>query len=231
MAWMSNFAVDLFSFALCVLLLLIYHRYLAYRTEKNPTYTVQAVNRLARTAWVETIMRNEGKEILAVQTLRNSTMASTFLASTAVLFIIGVLSLSGQGDKLGSTWQALNFGAQNPELWLIRLLILMLDLFVAFFSFTMAIRVFNHVGYLINVPLSLNHKMICPAHVAVHLNRAGKFYSVGMRAFYFTVPLVFWLFGSHFMLAATLGLIAVLYFLDRAPSVLVSDARGNFPAD
>lgn len=219
MGWFEGFGVDLGSFALSALLLYAYHRYLAYQTRKHPTYTVQAVNRLARTAWVENIMRNEGKEVLAVQTLRNSTMAATFLASTAVLFIIGVLSLSGQGDKLESTWHALNIGSRHSELWLVKLLFLLLDLFSAFFSFTMAVRVYNHVGYLVNVPISRNYKMICPAHVAAHLNRAGKFYSIGMRAFYFTVPLVFWLFGPHFMLASTVGLIVVLYHLDRAPVI------------
>ena len=226
---LENYRVDLGYFVASVVLLVIYHRYLAYQTLKHPTYTVQALNRLARTAWVDMIMRQEGKEILAIQTLRNSTMAATFLASTAVLFIIGVLSLSGQGDKLEGTWHALNIGSKHSELWLIKLLLLLLDLFCAFFSFAMAVRVFNHVGYLVNVPLSLGHKMICPAHVAVHLNRAGKFYSLGMRAFYFTVPLVFWLFGPHLMLAATIVLIVVLYYLDRAPSILVDEENGASP--
>jgi len=82
------------------------------------------------------------------------------------------------------------------------------------------LRVFNHVGYMINVPLSLAHKEISPAHVAVHLNRGAAFYSIGMRAFYYTVPLVFWLFGPHFMLLATIGLIFVLYRIDRAPKIM-----------
>lgn len=220
---LTTYGNDLLSFILSTALLIVYHSHLAYKVRKNPSYTVQAVNIIARTAWVETIMK-EGKDILAVQTLRNSTMAATFLASTAVLLIIGVLTLSGQGDKLENTWHALNIlGAKHAELWLGKLLILLLDLFVAFFNFSMAIRVFNHVGYMINVPLALNHKMIRPAHVAIHLNRAGKFYSNGMRAYYFTVPLVFWLFGPHFMLLSTLGLIVVLYRLDRAPKILAAD--------
>lgn len=220
---LTTYSNDLLSFILSAALLIVYYFHLAYKVRKNPSYTVQAVNIIARTAWVETIMK-EGKDILAVQTLRNSTMAATFLASTAVLLIIGVLTLSGQGDKLENTWHALNIlGAKHAELWLGKLLILLLDLFVAFFNFSMAIRVFNHVGYMINVPLALNHKMIRPAHVAIHLNRAGKFYSNGMRAYYFTVPLVFWLFGPHFMLLSTLGLIVVLYRLDRAPKILAAD--------
>lgn len=215
---------DLLSLAASVLLVFAYHLFLRRKIGKDPTYTVQAINRIARTAWVETIMHDGKKDVLAVQTLRNSTMAATFLASTSVLLIIGVLTLSEQGGKLETTWHALNMvGAKHPELWMIKLICLLLDLFVAFFSFSMSIRVFNHVGYMINVPLGLNHKMITPAHVATHLNRAGRFYSIGMRAYYFLVPLVFWLFGPHFMFISTIGLLLVLYRIDRAPKILAMD--------
>ncbi|MFA6311831.1 MAG: DUF599 domain-containing protein [Sterolibacterium sp.] len=223
LTFLAAYKADALGFFLSVSLLVVYHWLLRRKEKRDPAYTVQAVNRIARTAWVENVMR-EGKDILAVQTLRNSTMAATFLASTAVLMIIGVLTLSGQGDRLEATWHSLNvFGAKHPELWMLKLICLLLDLFFAFFSFAMSIRVFNHVGYMINVPLSLNHHAITPEHVAIHLNRAGSFYSLGMRAYYFCVPLLFWLFGPHLMLIATLGLVFVLYRLDRTPKLLAED--------
>jgi uncharacterized membrane protein len=209
-----------------LLLLIAYHAYLRYRLRSDPYYTIQAVNAAARAAWVETVMTSTGKDILAVQTLRNSIMGATFLSSTAVLLIIGVLTLSGQGDKLGETWHALNaLGAKHPELWLGKLLALLLDMFVAFFSFAVAIRLFNHVGYMINVPTTLAHKALTPQHVALHLNRAGACYALGMRAYYVAVPLVFWLFGPHFMLLSTVVLIPILYYLDRAPKAMADDYR------
>ena len=221
--FLAPYVADALSLFSSVLLLFVYHWFLRRKERRDPSYTIQAVNRIARTAWVENVMR-EGKDILAVQTLRNSTMAATFLASTAVLMIIGVLTLSGQGDKLDATWHSLNvIGAKHPELWMFKLICLLLDLFFAFFSFAMSIRVFNHVGYMINVPSSLNHKSITPEHVAIYLNRAGRFYSLGMRAYYFSVPLLFWLFGPHLMLIATLGLVFVLYRLDRTPKLLAED--------
>ena len=158
--------------------------------------------------------------------LSNSTMAATFLASTAILVIIGVLTLSGPGDKLSETWHALNlFGSKRPELWLIKLLLLLLDFLVAFFSFSSAIRVFNHVGYMISLPTAgtmakANPAAVTPPQVAHHLNRAGGYYRVGMRAYYYSVPLIFWLFGPLYMLLATLGLIIVLRRLDRAGPAL-----------
>jgi uncharacterized membrane protein len=211
-----RFSNDLVSLGVSVLLLGAYHYYLKRQLRRNPTYTIQAVNNIVRTAWVEGIMANSSKDILAIQTLRNSTMAATFLASTAVLLILGTLTLSGQGAQFSNTWHGLNVaGTTAPELWVIKLLLLVIDFFVAFFSFSISIRIFNHVGYMINIPPTLKD-YLTPQRVAAHLNRAGRFYTTGMRAYYFSVPLVFWLFGPHLMVLATVGLIVVLYRLDRA---------------
>ncbi len=221
--WWHILANDIYSVLATLLLLAVYHIYLFRKVKKNPAYTVQAVNAMARTLWVENIMR-EGKDILAVQTLRNSTMAATFLASTAVLLIIGVLTLTGRGDEISQSWKSLNmFGALNMELFLTKLLVMLLDLFAAFFAFSMSIRLYNHVGFMINVPLKLNHKVIDPHHVATHLNRAGKYYSIGMRTYYFLVPMIFWLFGPHLMVASTAALVFVLYHIDRAPKSFLQE--------
>jgi uncharacterized membrane protein len=52
--------------------------------------------------------------------------------------------------------------------------------------------------------------VITPRYVAAYLNRAGHHYSAGMRGYYFLLPLVFWLFGPHLMLAAAIALVFVL---------------------
>ena len=217
---------DFFGAGASVLLLAGYHLFLRFRLKSDPLYTIQAVNALARAAWVETVMSTGNKDVLAVQTLRNSIMGATFLSSTAVLLIVGTLTLSGQGDKLSETWHALNlFGATYAGVWQTKLLVLLLDMFVAFFSFAQAIRLYHHVGYMINVPTTMAHRALSPQHVALHLNRAGSFYAIGMRAYYVSVPLVFWLFGPHLMLLSTLVLIPILYRLDRAPKALADDYR------
>ncbi len=222
--WVSVYSNDIISFIISVLILVAYHVYLRNKVRKDPTYTVQAINRIARTLWVETMMSSGKPDVIPVQTLRNSTMAATFLASTAVLLIMGVLTLSAQAQ--GGAWHTLNlYGATHSELWAIKLILLLINLFVAFFSFSMAIRIFNHVGFLINVPLGLNHKSLTAQHVALYLNSAGKYYSIGMRTYYFCVPLVFWLFGPHFMVVATIVLIPLLYKHDRAPKILADDFR------
>lgn len=215
--FIATHATDLLSFIVSAVALLGYQLYLNWRTRRDPASSAQDVMLLARAAWVESVMR-ERRDILAVQTLRNSTMAASFMASTAVLLIIGVLTLSAQGDQLTGTWHSLNFlGHFSAEMWLFKLLVMLFDLLSAFFAFSMSVRMFHHIGYLINVPLAPPLGTSHTHHVVAQLNRAGTYYRIGTRAYYFTVPLLFWLFGPLFLLGATALLIFFLYHLDRAP--------------
>ena len=215
--FIATHTVDLISFVLSAAALLCYQLYLNWRTRRYPASSAQDVLLAARVVWVESVMQ-ERRDILAVQTLRNSTMAASFMASTAILLIIGVLTLSAQGDKLSGTWHALNFmGHVSAEMWLFKLLMMLFDLLFAFFAFSMSVRQFHHIGYSINVPLDRQLECAQPHHVVAQLNRAGIFYRIGMRAYYFTVPLLFWLFGPLFLIGATILLIFFLYRLDRAP--------------
>ena len=208
---------DALGFLLSVCLIGGYYAFLHWRTSRyNALYTVQAVNAEARRLWVESVMTNR-RDILAVQTLRNSTMAATFLASTAVLLVVGALSLSSHGSDVAHVLHSLTVGGKvGPELWMIKVIALVIDLSVAFFSFAIAVRKFNHVGYLINIPAEAKHEVITPRYVAEFLNRAAAYYSMGMRAYYFTMPLMFWLFGPILMLLCSLALVFVLFRLDRA---------------
>lgn len=209
--------VDIVGLTLSVGAIFTYQIYLRWRDQHDPTASALYGMNAARAAWVEGVMR-EGRDILAVQTLRNSTMASTFMASTAILLIVGVLTLSAQGEKMSGTWHALNvLGRHSADIWLFKLLFMLFDLLFAFFSFCLSIRHYHHIGYQINTPPDLRREVTQPAHVGAELNRAAIFYRLGMRAYYFTVPLLFWLFGPLLMVVATGVMVFFLYHLDRAP--------------
>jgi len=217
---LSALGNELIAAAIAVLLVGGYQLFLHLRLRKDPLYTVQGVNALARAQWVQAVMADGKKDVLAVQTLRNSIMGPTFLASTAVLLIIGTLTLTGQASDLSSVWHVLNIaGLRYSETFAIKLAILLFDFFVAFFAFAMAIRMFIHVGYMVNVPEALQHRDITPRYVAFHLNRAGRYHTIGMRAYYYSVPLLFWLFGPHLLVIASAALVVLMYRMDRAPKI------------
>jgi len=236
-AALAAHSVDAIAVTVVIGLIGGYHAYLRALARKNPSAVLSSVAAIARTTWVETMMADRANAVLAIQTLRNSTMASTFLASTSILLMVGVLTLSSQGPALKTTWHYVNVaGSLGPELWLIKLLVLLLLLFFAFFSFSNAIRIFNHVGYLINVPQDVNRPeganapesvdlrikptrtRFTPSQVASELNRGGRYYSLGTRTYYYLIPFVFWLFGPLYMIgAATVLVLIMLPRIDKTP--------------
>lgn len=195
-----------------------YQLYLHLSLRKDPNYTLQAANHAARRRWISYIMANGGKDILAVQTLRNSTMAATFLASTAILLVIGVLNLSQNLHQVGDLMHHIKPDIQiDQHLLMLKVLLLLVDLFCSFFCFTLAIRTYNHVGFLVNSSFG-ESSMATPEFVSTILNRGGTYYSLGMRSYYLAIPLIFWFFGPGFMLMASSILVFLLFHVDRAPA-------------
>jgi uncharacterized membrane protein len=197
-----------------LLLLLLYHFYLYRKMRSDPLSTSQGLSRRTRALWVQSIMQG-GKDILAVQTLRNWTMAATFLASTAILIGLGIFNLAVTADKQGELSLLLgHLGSDHPGLWLAKLILLGTDFLFTFFNFTLAVRYYNHTGFMINLPVDATTE-ISIEDVADILNRGGNHYTLGMRGYYLSIPLALWLFGPLWLLAGTLLLVAVLYRLDR----------------
>ena len=144
---------------LALILLIAYHLLLFRKIRRGPIDTSQELFRNVRNQWVESIMR-DGKDILAVQTLRNWTMAATFLASTAILIGLGIFNLAVTADKQGELSMLFgHFGSKDPSLWLGKLILLGADFLFAFFNFTLAIRYFNHTGFMINLHSTDDGKM------------------------------------------------------------------------
>lgn len=95
-----------------------------------------------------------------------------------------------------------------------KLMLLGILFFVTFFNFTLSIRYYNHDGFIINT-FEQNDSTVSAEAVTQVLNHGALCYTIGMRGFYFSVPLVLWLFGPIWMLTDGLVLMAVLYRLDR----------------
>ena len=202
---------ELFSLSACLALILFYYLYLWQRTRRAPDSSAHSFNAKIRERWVLMILANNNNGLLAIQTLRNSVMAANFMASTAILLIIGTLTSS---EKL-SHWLLQSelsnlIPAYSHELGSLKLGLLVLDFFIAFFCFSMAIRFFNHVGYMIGLAdIELTQQ------TSQYLNKAGRYYTLGTRSFFFSLPIMLWLFGPYFLMLGTVILILGLSLLDK----------------
>ncbi len=218
-AWFREYGPDALAIVASLAMVGTYYASMLARVRRDPLCTIHGVNQLARTLWVEEVMARPGKDVMAVQTLRNFVMGASLMASTAALLVVGTLTLSGQAEGISRTWHVFSgFGSGSPEMWMVKVLCLLADFIVAFFAFAMAVRLANHVAIMINIPAQDLPPVLAPRQVARRLHRAGNHFAIGLRAFFFAVPLVFWLFGPGFLVVASAGLVFTLHRLDRNPS-------------
>ena len=209
--------VDMSVYGASLVLLGGYQLYLRIRLRNDNHYTIQSINKSAREAWVDNIMSDKSRSLLGVQTLRNSTMAATFLASTAILMGMGVLNLMSKGSSANVMHTLETELFSNHDFQTAKLIILLATFISAFFSFSLAVRIYNHTGFLINSRNSNLSFYLTPAYVSNLLNRGGRYYSIGMRAYYISVPMLFSLHSTWYMLVASIGLVIFLYRIDRTP--------------
>ena len=202
---------DLISFITSVAFILIYYLYL--KLKHSPAESnIHTFNAQIRKQWVHKIMGNDSLSIVAIQTLRNSVIAANFMASTSILLIIGALNL---GDKTKQLALFLPFdeivSVNSTEIWQLKLGLLLLNFAFSFYCFSMATRFFNHVGYMISLPV--DHYLM--TQTCAYLNKAGSYYSSGIRTFFFSIPIILWFFSPYFLILGTLILIVWLVMLNK----------------
>ncbi|GJN39648.1 hypothetical protein PR202_gb28780 [Eleusine coracana subsp. coracana] len=182
-----------------------YHLWLLLRIRRRPETTVIGINAINRRIWVRHIMEDPtGKHaVLAVQTMRNSIMASTVLASVAITLssLVAALMASGAAHGLLSSSTSnpnLVVGAGGDAALAVKFFAILVCFLVAFLLNVQSIRYYSHTGLLVNVPLAAHRRR--PARAVVRyvtgtLNRGFYFWSLGVRAYYFSCPVFLWLFG------------------------------------
>lgn len=163
-----------------------------------------------REDWFTAVSAQPGSEVLAVQTLRNSLMSASMIASTAVLALMGTITLAA--PSLRSLGDAAGWPGLTPRL-LMELVLLAL-LFASLVSSVMAVRYYNHAGFVGGMPVGSAARTRWTASGVRYVRRAGLLYSSSLRHLVLVVPVVgFILHPLAGPLAGTV-VVAVLYRFD-----------------
>jgi preprotein translocase subunit SecG len=153
--------------------------------------------------------------MLAVQTMRNSIMASTVLASVAITLSSLVAVLMAKGTDLfasssGEGKSNLVVGASGEAALTVMYFTILVCFLVAFLLNVQSIRYYSHTG-----PLAAHRRPARAAdYVTGTLNHGFYFWSLGLRAYYFSCPIFLWLFGPVPMCSSCVAMVGALYFLD-----------------
>ncbi len=196
-----------------VAMLLIYEAAQFFMSRRNPASISRTAHAVLREQWFEAVSRHPGSEILAVQALRNSLMSATMLASTAVLGLMGTVTLAA--PSLNATFGKATVGIPQLTARMTLELMLLGLLFASLAASAMAIRYYNHVSFISSIPVGSPERQQWTGTGITYVRRAGVMYSWALRHLILVAPVLACLLHPFAGPPVSAAVVAVLYGFDR----------------
>ncbi|XP_074286825.1 uncharacterized protein LOC141612025 [Silene latifolia] len=215
MEW-RNCYLDMILVPLGLLIMATYHVWLWNKVRLDPLSTIIGTNAHGRKYWVSAIMKdNDKKNILAVQTLRNTIMGSTLMATTSILLCSGLAAILSSTYSIKKPLNDTVYGAHGEFMVALKYVTLLIIFLFSFLCHSLSIRFINQVNFLINTPQE-DHVVcrVSPSYVGELLEKGFILNTVGNRLFYAALPLLLWIFGPVLVFLCCVAIVPVLYNLD-----------------
>lgn len=144
----------------------------------------------------------------------NIMSAVSFFASTSVLLILAMFAVIGQLNELLPTMRSLSWGEIYSDFdYQIHFVVMLVMTVMAFLSFTLSLRHFNHFCILLG---AADHSVNAdPAEVKAmtNLNTQGaRHFNSGIRAYYFSIANVGWFLSTTVGIIMGVGTIAFIIY-------------------
>jgi hypothetical protein len=201
------------SALLTAAVILLYELWFAYTQQRRPLTLARTAHAALREEWFDAVSGQAGSEILAVQTLRNSLMSASLIASTAVLGLMGTITLtaSSLAENMGPGHGSV--GAFTPRL-AVELVLLAL-LFSALVCSAMSVRFYNHASFIGGIPVASPVRQRWNSVGKAHVRRAGLLYSWSVRNLVLVAPALAFMLHPLSGPVAAIAVALVLFKFDR----------------
>ena len=213
LAWLATLAT--------IAVLLASEVVLTVAQRRRPERMARSAHAALRKDWFIAVSQQKGSEILAVQTLRNSLMSATMTASTAMLGLIGTVTLVA--PSLHASFDGLVMLPSVTPRLVLELLLLAL-LFASLVCSAMAVRYYNHVGFISGMPVESEARRRWAEAGTSYVQLAGVLYSWGLRYLILVAPILACLLHPFAGPIAAVLVVVVLGRFDRM-------AAGGSPMD
>lgn len=158
---------------------------------------------------------NDKKNILAVQTIRNTIMGATLMATTSILLCSGLAAVLSSTYSIKRPLNNAVYGAHGEFIVALKYVTLLIFLLFSFLCHSLSIRFINQVNFLINTPQQdLLIAKVTPNYICELLEKGFMLNTVGNRLFHAALPLLLWIFGPVLVFLCSVALVPVLYNLD-----------------
>jgi len=216
MSYLSAHLYDFIAFLFFFSATVIYHVFYI-RTVKNlPTHIFKGKINIIRRSWVENMLRN-GNAITAVQSLRNINMAASFLASSSIVFVGGILYMVISIERTSAIFTGAQTITPQDYLLFFKFLCLIIMFLTSLVNFSLCIRLLNYLAILVGSSTQVIEETVGESavdYITRLFSRAGSHYTFGMRGFYYSIPLIFWFLSTTLFLVVTLLILILTLRLD-----------------
>ncbi|KAF3970205.1 hypothetical protein ACB098_09G092800 [Castanea mollissima] len=191
-----------------------YHVHLWLNFKNKPFSTTIGINEIRRRAWFLDIQQGDDKKgMLAVQSLRNTLMATSFTASITVLVNVALAALINNSYKASETSHLFDhpiFGLQSGGMFAVKFGSASLLLLLSFLCSSMSIGYLIDANFLINASAEFSSS----EHTQIVLERGFMLAFIGSRLLCITIPLLLWLLGPALVALSSMALVWLMYEFD-----------------
>ncbi len=191
-----------------------------------------------RLDWMEQILERDNR-VTDAALVANLERNTSFLASTSILIVAGLLTALGIAGSIDSILQSLPFYQvrEHSVFWVqCKLLCLILVYVYAFFALTWSMRQYGFASVMIGSapsieaaskdPVLRDHYAKASAKV---IDMAGHAYNYGLRAYYFSLSILPWFISPWLFILCTSVVIVILYLREfKSKPYRVIKAYVNF---
>lgn len=195
------------------------YAYFAKYKAKQGANLASVLNR-QRLNWMERVLERENR-VTDAALVANLERNTSFLASTSILVLAGLLTALGIASSIDDILQSLPFYMvkEDPIFWVqAKLLVLILIYVHAFFALTWSMRQYGFASVMIGAaPITQQaNNNACLKSKYMHasakiIDMAGHAYNYGLRAYYFSLSVLPWFISPWLFMVSTTVVVVILY--------------------
>jgi uncharacterized membrane protein len=205
--------LDLCALAWFLICWVGYTRYADHQSRNN--LTLMSVMHSYRMQWMQEMLRRDVR-IVDSNIVMILARSATFLASTTIFILAGLIAILGTMDTAMQEVGELRYAVQSTrEIWELKLFVLLLVFIYAFFKFTWSMRHFNYLSIMIGSAPSASElpdwsESFAERAAKVSSNATNTF-NRGLRAYYFGLAFLSWFLHPILFIVTTTLVVGVLY--------------------
>ncbi|CAN1772009.1 hypothetical protein LINPERHAP1_LOCUS12077 [Linum perenne] len=223
---MSLYDLETLLVALSVFIMVGYHCYLWYFFKHRPSTTTPGCHALMRKQWMLCIRQgDEKKEMLAVQSIRNTQMTTIFTATVAILVNAALPALTNNvyttSSHLSMMWSPLWGSQQSGRVTVLKYGSVSVALLSSYLCSSLGLGYLMDANFLVNATVlgggddgGLKVEKWAAAHTERVMERGFRLGELGNRILCVSFPLMAWLLGPIPLAVASVGMVWILYSLD-----------------